>query len=128
MNHVHNIRTIFFSFLTIYQIFCRQISYICTLNFKKAGYRKGVPVGVRVTLKKNANTIVREDYGSESYEKSMFVLKIKCAGIKLKEITAEEISQIYYLLNNQEINTFTGSNKVHRITYYLLQNIFLLDL
>ena len=58
------------------------------------------------TLKQTTDRVVREGYDVENFKKFMSVLKIKYTGIKLKEVTEDEIAEIDNLLNNREINTF----------------------
>ena len=79
---------------------------ICTWNFNEVGHGKGAPDGVGATLKQIADRVVEEGHNVENFEKFMSVLKIKYTGIKLKEVTEDEIAEIDNLLNNREINTF----------------------
>lgn len=85
-------------------------------NYTEAGHGKGAPDGVGGKAKTIADQVVSSDGDVDTLEALATVLQEKCKNILILVIEEEQITEIDELVP-AEIQTFTGTMKVHQITW-----------
>lgn len=96
--------------------FLPQISTF-TWNYSETSHGKGAPDGIGGTLKRTADRLVAEGKDVENFETLVSAIKNQCPGVKIIEVTAEEINNIDSYFKNKTIYSFKGTRNVHQVVY-----------
>ena len=103
----------------MFKIVARNVSAVIpaveciSWNFSESGHGKGIPDGVKGTVKRNADSIVA--HGGDIRDAPTFVTELskKCPKVFIKLITASQSNEAKNL-NVEDVEPFKGTFKVHQ--------------
>lgn len=86
-------------------------------NYSESGHGKGAPDGIGGRLKSMADQVVAEGRDVSDITSLIGVLKEKCPGIYLTEVTEDEIQEVKTLFSMVNLQSFSGTQNVHQVVY-----------
>ncbi|CAH0555425.1 unnamed protein product [Brassicogethes aeneus] len=88
---------------------------ILTWNYSEAGHGKGAADGVGGTLKRTADQAVAEGKDISNISQLIDILKERCPGIYIQELSANALQQVELLFSGISASTFSGTTNVHQV-------------